>query len=108
MRYAQKTAIARRRPVYVCVTAGGITAGAAAGCATPIAHPSTGSALQITAPSGVSLNTVNFRFDGIGRTIDDSTGNPTTTPTTITFTSTISGDPARQIVVEAETGYVHP
>jgi hypothetical protein len=26
--------------------------------------------------------------------------------TTITFTSTIAGDPARQIVVTAETGYV--
>jgi hypothetical protein len=26
---------------------------------------------------------------------------------TITLTSTIAGDPARQIVVEAETGYVH-
>ena len=108
VRYAQKTAIAWRRQVFVCVTSTGITVASSAGCATPITHPATGSPLQITAPSPVTLSTVTFRFDGIGRTIDNSTGNPTTAPITITFTTTVSGDPARQIVVEAETGYVHP
>jgi hypothetical protein len=41
----------------------------------------------------------NFSFDGAGRP---------TAQVTIVVASTIAGDPARQIVVEAETGYVHP
>jgi len=48
----------------------------------------------------VTLSPVgNFTFDGLGRP---------SAPQTITLTSTIAGDPARQVVVEAETGYVHP
>jgi MSHA pilin protein MshC len=101
VRYAQKTAIAWRRPVYVCVTATGLRAGTASGCATAIGHPTNeGGQLVSNAPSGVTLAVVpEFSFDGIGRP---------SAATTIAFTSTIGGDPARQIVVEAETGYVHP
>ena len=106
VRYAQKTAIAWRTQVFVCVTGSSIAAAAAAGCATPLTHPTTGASLLSTAPSGVSLTPVNFRFDGIGRLLDNA-GNPSAT-ITVTVTSTIAGDPARQIVVEAETGYVHP
>jgi hypothetical protein len=43
----------------------------------------------------------SFSFDGAGRP------NPNA-QVTIAIASTISGDLARQIVVEAETGYVHP
>ncbi|MDP2239597.1 MAG: type II secretion system protein [Burkholderiales bacterium] len=105
VRYAQKTAIAWRSSptttmIYVCVTATRVKAGTAAGCATPLPHPTSGGFLDAPAPSGVTLSPVsNFTFDALGR---PSAG------TTITFTSTITGDPARQIVVEAETGYVHP
>jgi MSHA pilin protein MshC len=100
VRHAQKTAIAWRRLVFVCVGASSVTAGTAAGCGTPLTHPATGGALAASAPSGVTLApTGDFTFDGIGRP---------SAATTITFTSTITGDPARQIVVEAETGYVHP
>ena len=106
VRYAQKTAIAWRQQVFVCVTANSIAAAAASGCATPLTHPTTGAPLLSSAPSGVSLTAVNFRFDGIGRLLDNA-GNPSAT-ITIAVTSTIAGDPARQIVVEAETGYVHP
>jgi MSHA pilin protein MshC len=100
VRYAQKTAIAwRTTTIFVCVAANNISAGTAAGCATPLAHPATGNPLTASAPSGVALSPVgNFTFDGLGR---PSAGQ------TITWTSTIAGDPARQIVVEAETGYVH-
>ncbi len=106
VRYAQKTAIAWRQQVFVCVTTGSIAAAAAAGCATPLTHPTTGVPLLSSAPSGVTLTAVNFRFNGIGRLLDNA-GNPSAT-ITIAITSTIAGDPARQIVVEAETGYVHP
>ncbi|MDP1538289.1 MAG: type II secretion system protein [Burkholderiales bacterium] len=97
VRYAQKTAVAWRRAVYVCVTATEVAAGAASGCAPPLTNPVNGKPLRETAPAGVTLNAVEFTFDGLGR---PSAG------TTITFTSTIAGDPARQIVVAAETGYV--
>jgi MSHA pilin protein MshC len=102
VRFAQKTAIAwRSTTIYVCVTTTGVSAGTAAGCATPLPHPViTGAALAASAPSGVTLSPAgDFTFDGLGRP---------STAKTITVSSTIAGDPARQIVVEAETGYVHP
>jgi MSHA pilin protein MshC len=108
VRYAQKTAIAWRRQVYVCVTATAVAAGSASGCSSLLVHPATGAALTTTAPpSGVTLSPIDFRFDGSGRLLDNA-GTPSATAITITVTSTIAGDPARRIVVEAETGYVHP
>lgn len=98
IRFAHKTAIAWRRSVFVCVTAGNVSAHSAAGCATVLPHPVTGGTLSVNAPSGVSLSPVTLSFDGLGRP---------SAATTIVLTSTIAGDPARQIVVEAETGYVH-
>lgn len=101
VRFAQKDAIAWRRSVFVCVTATSITASAAAGCAVPITNPATNVPLTADAPNGVTLSPVSFSFDGGGRPFPNS-------QVTITLTSTIPDDPARQIVVEAETGYVHP
>jgi MSHA pilin protein MshC len=103
VRYAQKTAVAWRRPVYVCVTASAVKAGSLNNsCASSLlVHPATGAPLTATAPSGVTLTPSSFSFDGAGRP------NPNA-QVTIAFTSTIAGDPARSIVVEAETGYVHP
>jgi len=100
VRYAQKSAIAWRRDVFVCVTTNSVSVGTAAGCGTLLVNPVTTDALTAIAPSGVTLPTLAFSFDGAGRP------NPNAA-VTIPFTSTITGDPARQIVVEAETGYVH-
>lgn len=96
VRLAQKTAVAWRRPVFVCVTTNQIAASTVAGCATPLTNSSGAPAVE-AAPSGVTLNTVSFSFDSMGRASAN---------TTITFTSTIVSDPARQIVVTAETGHV--
>ena len=102
VRFAQKTAIAWRKEVFVCVTATRVSAGTAAGCATPIINPVTGAALDTgDAPGGVTLTVAAFSFDSAGRP------NPNAA-VTITLTSTIPDDPVRQIVVERETGYVHP
>lgn len=98
VRLAQKTAVAWRRNVFVCVTATQVAAGAAAGCATPITNPVTGAPAVETAPSGVTLSALPpFSFDGLGRP---------SAAITIIFISTIAGDPPRQIAVQAETGYV--
>jgi MSHA pilin protein MshC len=105
VRYARKTAIAWRQQVFVCVTPTRIAAAAASGCATPITHPVSGGSLAINTPSGVSLPTLEFRFDSSGRPLDS--GGALSAQITITITSTVPGDPARQIVVETETGYVH-
>ena len=102
VRYAQKTAIAWRRPIYVCVSATVISATSNSDCTTaPVKHPITGLDLKSTATDGVTLSPVgSFSFDGLGRPSPNAA-------VTITLTSTITDDPARQIVVESETGYVH-
>jgi MSHA pilin protein MshC len=102
VRLAQKTAIAWRRSIFVCVSATDVSAISNNNCAAPVllTHPTTpGGYLKSTAPTGVTLSPVgNFSFDGLGRP---------SAPATITLTSTITGDPARQIVVESQTGYAH-
>jgi MSHA pilin protein MshC len=102
VRLAQKTAIAWRRTIFVCVSATAVSAASDSSCSAAfyLAHPTTPNGkLTSTAPTGVTLSPVgNFSFDGLGR--------PSATYT-ITLTSTITGDPARQIVVEAQTGYAH-
>ena len=109
VRAAQKTAVAWRSTttsgtiVFVCVTGTQVTAGTRNTCATPLVGPSGN--LSFGAPPGVTLNAVIFGFDGLGRPVN-SAGVTLVTTTTITFTSTIAGDPARQITVAAETGYV--
>lgn len=97
VRLAQKTAVAWRRNVFVCVSATQISAGTAAGCATPLVNPVSGGNAVETAPAGVTLSVASFSFDRLGRP---------SAATTITFTSTIPGDISRQISVAAETGYV--
>ena len=103
VRLAQKTAVAWRRSIFVCVTATDISAiSPASTCAAPVplAHPTTpGGQLKSIATAGVTLSPVgNFSFNGLGQPSG---------PVTITLTSTIADDPVRQIVVESETGYVH-
>ena len=97
VRLAQKTAVAWRRPVFVCVTATTVSAGTAVGCGTTLQYPVSAAAATVTMTAGVTLNPFEISFDGLGR---PSAG------ATITFTSSIAGDPARQISIAAETGYV--
>ncbi|MBX3650445.1 MAG: GspH/FimT family protein [Burkholderiales bacterium] len=103
VRLAQKTAVAWRRPVYLCVTATEVIAASASGCAPasrlsfPVSSPKDGASARAEAPAGVTLNPLEIFFDGLGRP---------SAAATITFTSSIAGDPLRQIVVSAETGYV--
>lgn len=100
VRYAQKLAIAQRRAVFVCVNApavGDISVSHAAGCAAQLTDTS-GVALRVSAPSGVVLSpTTSFSFtSGLGQVAAQ-----------VTITLAKAGDPARAIVVENDTGYVH-
>jgi MSHA pilin protein MshC len=108
VRHAQKAAIARRAsggPVMVCVYPQNLptnnfrlAAGLGANCGTLLTDPVTGANLIYEAPQGVTLAPVaNFTFDGLGQP---------NAAATIVITSTIPGDPARQISVAAVTGYV--
>lgn len=99
VRLAQKTAVAWRRPVYLCVTATTVSAGSAPGCGgvTTLKYPVSNDVATVTMVAGVTLNAFEISFDGLGR---PSAG------AVITFTSSIAGDPARQITIAAETGYV--
>jgi len=102
VRYAQKVAIAQRRLIVVCVAASEVRAISNANCAAPatLAHPLTGAPLVASTRGGatVASSTPSLSFDGLGR--------PTPAPVTITFNSTVAGDPVRQITVATETGYV--
>ena len=106
VRYAQKIAIAQRQsppkpPVFVVITAGQIRICYDAGCATPVNDPTTGAALVVNAPSGVTLSPATFSFSGSGV---PSIG----AQLTINVNSTGVGDINRTFFVEAQTGYVHP
>ena len=114
VRYAQKLSVAWRRDVYVCAVANvGLRASLATDCSTPLANPSTGAQLFVPTPAGVNLPTLTFRF--IAPTATLAGGQPfrfnpgpvEAAQITIDLTSTVPGDPARRIVVERETGYVH-
>ena len=104
VRYAQKISIAQRQsppklPVFVVITASLIRICYDAACATPVADPSTGAALAVNAPNGVTITPANFSFDG---------GGSPSAAQTITVNSTGVGDINRTFFVEAQTGYVHP
>jgi MSHA pilin protein MshC len=111
VRYAQKTSVAWRRQVFVCVTVTTITAALAAGCAAPLNNPATGVSLTATAPSGVTLTGASFDFTP--PTATQAGGQPRQPSGTGAFIQVVitvngvPGDPARQIVIERETGYVH-
>ena len=95
VRYAQKTAISQRRTVFVVATSGNLKlCYADSVCGTPVREPPGTNAFSYNAPSGVTLSVVTISFDALGR---PSAGGAIT----------VTGDVARTITIEAETGYVH-
>jgi MSHA pilin protein MshC len=95
VRYAQRQAVAQRRPVFVIVGASSVDL-----CyvtSTPGNCPSqvtaiTGGWYRLTAPAGLTLSPATFSFDGLGQ------------PSPITGISFTSA--GRTVVVTAQTGYV--
>jgi MSHA pilin protein MshC len=96
VRYAQKLAVSQRRTVAVVISGTNLQlCYTDTACSGGSVHepPGTG-AFSFNAPSGVALAGTSFTFNALGR---PSTGGAIT----------ITGDVARTITIEAETGYVH-
>jgi MSHA pilin protein MshC len=109
VRFAQKTSVAWRRQVFVCVTPApaSISAGLTADCTPPLTNPATGQPLAtLAAPAGVTLAGANFSFTAPTAATAGGRPNPDA-QITIMVNSTVAGDPVRRIVIERETGYVH-
>jgi len=94
VRYAQKLAVAQRRSVTVTVSGNSLSLTYPAPVSAAVPMPPSSRSYSITAPSGVTLAGTSFTFDALGKPDAGAT-------------LTVTGDVARTITVEAETGYVH-
>lgn len=104
LRYAQKTAIAQRRNVYVNVNTSTrvVCLGYTSDCSSAVIDPATQAAYSKTLSSNVSIaaSTTPLGFDGLGRPAPNATA---------TFTinnAVVPSESTRTITVEADTGYV--
>jgi MSHA pilin protein MshC len=104
LRYAQKTAIAQRRNVFVSINTVSrvVCLGYTNDCSSVVIDPSTQAAYSKTLSSNVNItaSTTPIGFDGLGRPIPNATA---------TFTiqnAVVPAESTRTITVEAETGYV--
>jgi MSHA pilin protein MshC len=105
--FGRKAAIAQRRAVFVridatqsrlCYSSAGACSGADA-----VAPPSGPAPFAVSVPAGVSITAAVFQFDPLGRYLTSAGGAPGG-PLVIS----VSGEGTYQIVVEHDTGYVHP
>ncbi len=97
VRFAQKLAVAQRTNVVVVVNATSVSVCYTnPGCGSPVTDPTTGQAMTLSAPDGVSLaGPASVSFDGLGRATPGGT-------------ITVNGAGiSRSLVIEQETGYVH-
>lgn len=114
IRYAQKTAIAKHRLVYVVVAATTVAVCYDAACAGPVTDPATGGALQLSATRGIAglsspvavAPATTLAFNGLGQPVDALSGTVLAGDVSLTFTPAESGDVTRTLVITAETGYV--
>ena len=96
VRYAHKLAQAQRTNVFVVSTGNSVALCYDAGCTVRVRNPTDNAAFVVAAPSGIGTASANFSFNSLGQP---------SAPQVLSIT----GDAlARRIVVERETGYVHP
>ena len=97
VRFAQKVAVAQRTNVVVVVNANNVSVCYTnPACGSPVTDPTTGQAMTLSAPTGVSVTgPASVSFDGLGRATPGAT-------------ITVNGAGiSRSLVIEQETGYVH-
>jgi MSHA pilin protein MshC len=99
LRFAQKSAIAKRRTVCISLSSGSLvlTASASFGgtCSLGLIDPSTGKAFAQTIPSQVAVSSAIFTYDASG------------TPSAGQTITVSSGTSSQTITVDAGTGYVY-
>ncbi len=96
VRYAHKLAQAQRANVFVVSNGSSVALCYDAACASRVQNPTDQAAFVVTAPSGIGIASANFSFNSLGQ------------PSAAQVLP-ITGDTlGRRIVVERETGYVHP
>lgn len=100
VRFAQKVAVAQRRPVCINVTPASIalqfTAAGVCDPANPVLMPGENAPYVIVVPAGVALATgATFFYDGLGSPVPNAAQ-----------VFTVSGTSSRSFTVQAETGYV--
>ena len=107
VRYAQKLSVAWRKQVFVCVATAEIAVSLVASCplGQRLAHPATGSELVAKPRNNVTLSGTSFSFTQ--PTANQAGGQPSTGAQVVITFNGVPGDPARRIVIERETGYVH-
>src|SRR5262245_44884335 len=95
VRYAQRIAIGQHRNVTVTVASNSValTYADAPLAGVAVHKPPGTDAFTVVAPSGVTVGGSSFSFTALGRP-------------TAGGTITVTGDVARNVIVEAETGYV--
>jgi MSHA pilin protein MshC len=92
VRYAQRQAVAQRRSVFVIVSANSVELCYDVGCAVRVPQITTGTAYILTAPSGITLGSTSFSFNGLGQ------------PSPLAGVSFSVGP--KSVIVTAETGHV--
>lgn len=99
LRFAQKSAIAKRRSVCIVIGTGAITltvpASFGGSCAQGLIDPSTGKAFSQPVPSQVTITSASFSYDASG------------TPSAGQTITVSSGSSTQTITVDAGTGYVY-
>ena len=104
LRYAQKTAVAQRRVVYLNLNTSSrvLCLGYTTNCSSAVIDPATQVAYSKTLPASVTLGATQatLGFDGLGRPVPNANAS-----FSIQNAVELSESP-RTIIVEAETGYV--
>lgn len=98
LRYAQKTAIARRRNVCVSVSGNAVSLNDCAATPVAITDPMTGNPFSLAAPANIAISASSspFSYSPLGAVSEG------------TITLSIVGDgQTRTVIVEGATGYVH-
>jgi MSHA pilin protein MshC len=105
VRYAQKTAIAKRRQVFVVVAATTFSVCYDAACTAPVTDPSTGAALVVDARRGNPALAAPANVAPVGTFSFNGLGQPSAAQVLV-FTPAEAGDITRTLAVAAETGFV--
>jgi MSHA pilin protein MshC len=102
LRYAQKTAIAQRRNVYVVYKATvppSIDLCFSANCSQKVVNPENGNGYSFVFSPMVEVNAASFAFDSLGRPIPNNN-------TALTLKNIKNSSQIVTVNVEADTGYI--